>query len=160
MVLDVHGAPRHSVRGIIVHRDHLYVADEAGDRVKIFEVASGRLVAQAQIVTSSGFREWQRSQIQGQGASGSAPLAPAELEARIDRRQDEALTQIFAAMEVVGGPEAVAYCLAFAEYEAAPLALRRAALGVLVRHVDRNDPAAVKRSAALWERLKAAPAAP
>jgi hypothetical protein len=45
VVLDVHGAPRHSVRGIIVHRDHLYVADEAGDRVKIFEVASGRLVA-------------------------------------------------------------------------------------------------------------------
>jgi hypothetical protein len=45
VVLDVHGKPRHSVRGIIVYRDHLYVADEAGDRVKIFEVASGRLVA-------------------------------------------------------------------------------------------------------------------
>jgi sugar lactone lactonase YvrE len=27
-----------------VHRKHLYVADEAGDSVKIFEVASGRLV--------------------------------------------------------------------------------------------------------------------
>jgi hypothetical protein len=45
VVLDVHGKPRHSVRGIIVHRDYLYVADEAGDAVKIFEVASGRLVA-------------------------------------------------------------------------------------------------------------------
>ena len=45
VVLDEHGKPRHSVRGIIVHRKHLYVADEAGDRVKIFEVASGRLVA-------------------------------------------------------------------------------------------------------------------
>jgi len=45
VVLDEHGKPRHSVRGIIVHRDHLYAADEAGDRVKIFEVASGRLVA-------------------------------------------------------------------------------------------------------------------
>jgi len=45
VVLDVHGRPRHSVRGIVVHRDHLYVADEAGDAVKIFEVASGRLVA-------------------------------------------------------------------------------------------------------------------
>jgi hypothetical protein len=33
------------VRGIIVHREHLYVADEAGDSVKIFEVASGQLVA-------------------------------------------------------------------------------------------------------------------
>ena len=43
--LDVHGKPRHSVRGIIVHRAHLYVADEAGDAVKIFEVKSGRLVA-------------------------------------------------------------------------------------------------------------------
>jgi len=45
VVLDVHGRPRHSVRGIVVHRGHLYVADEAGDAVKIFEVASGRLVA-------------------------------------------------------------------------------------------------------------------
>ena len=44
VVLDEHGKPRHSVRGIIVHRKHLYVADEAGDSVKIFEVASGRLV--------------------------------------------------------------------------------------------------------------------
>jgi sugar lactone lactonase YvrE len=33
------------VRGIIVYRKHLYVADEAGDAVKIFEVASGQLVA-------------------------------------------------------------------------------------------------------------------
>jgi len=45
VVLDVHGRPRHSVRGIIVHRQHLYVADEAGDAVKIFEIRSGRLVA-------------------------------------------------------------------------------------------------------------------
>jgi hypothetical protein len=45
VVLDEHGKPRHSVRGIIVYRKHLYVADEAGDGVKIFEVASGRLVA-------------------------------------------------------------------------------------------------------------------
>jgi hypothetical protein len=45
VVLDVHGKPRHSVRGIIVHRRHLYVADEAGDAVKIFEVKTGRLVA-------------------------------------------------------------------------------------------------------------------
>ncbi len=45
IVLDVHGRPRHSVRGIIVHRGNLYVADEAGDVVKIFEIESGRLVA-------------------------------------------------------------------------------------------------------------------
>jgi DNA-binding beta-propeller fold protein YncE len=45
VVLDVHGRPRHSVRGIIVHRRNLYVADEAGDAVKIFDIASGRLVA-------------------------------------------------------------------------------------------------------------------
>jgi hypothetical protein len=45
VVLDVHGRPRHSVRGIIVYRRHLYVADEAGDAVKIFEIKSGRLVA-------------------------------------------------------------------------------------------------------------------
>jgi hypothetical protein len=45
VVLDVHGRPRHSVRGIIVHRRKLYVADEAGNAVKIHDIKSGRLVA-------------------------------------------------------------------------------------------------------------------
>ena len=45
VVLDEHGKPRHSVRGIIVHRGHLFVADEAGDAVKVFEVSSGKMVA-------------------------------------------------------------------------------------------------------------------
>ena len=45
VVLDEHGRPRHSVRGIIVHHQLLYVADEAGDVLKIFEIKSGRLVA-------------------------------------------------------------------------------------------------------------------
>jgi hypothetical protein len=45
VIFDVHGKPRHSVRGIAVHRGYLYVADEAGDAVKVFAVASGRLVA-------------------------------------------------------------------------------------------------------------------
>jgi DNA-binding beta-propeller fold protein YncE len=45
VVLDVHGKPRHSVRGIVVHRDHLYVAGEAGNVVKIYELKTGRLVA-------------------------------------------------------------------------------------------------------------------
>jgi NHL repeat len=45
VVLDKSGKPRHSVRGIIVHRKHLYVADEAGDSVKVFNVQSGELMA-------------------------------------------------------------------------------------------------------------------
>jgi hypothetical protein len=45
VVLDEHGKPRHSVRGIVVHRKHLYVADEAGDAVKVFNVKSGELMA-------------------------------------------------------------------------------------------------------------------
>ena len=45
VVLDESGKPRHSVRGIVVRREHLYVADEAGDTVKIFNVQSGELMA-------------------------------------------------------------------------------------------------------------------
>jgi DNA-binding beta-propeller fold protein YncE len=45
VVLDKHGMPRHSVRGIVVHRKNLYVADEAGDAVKVFNVQSGELLA-------------------------------------------------------------------------------------------------------------------
>ena len=45
VVLDKSGKPRHSVRGIVVHKKHLYVADEAGDAVKVFHVQSGELMA-------------------------------------------------------------------------------------------------------------------
>ncbi len=45
VVLDKRGKPRHSVRGIVVHRKHLYVADEAGNSVKVFNVRSGELMA-------------------------------------------------------------------------------------------------------------------
>jgi hypothetical protein len=45
VVLDVHGKPRHSVRGIVIHRGHLYVAGEAGNIVKVYELKTGRLVA-------------------------------------------------------------------------------------------------------------------
>jgi hypothetical protein len=45
VVLDKRGKPRHSVRGIIAYRKHLYVADEAGDAVKVFDVRSGKLLA-------------------------------------------------------------------------------------------------------------------
>ena len=45
VVLDKRGKPRHSVRGIVVHRKHLYVADEAGDTVKVFNVQSGEFMA-------------------------------------------------------------------------------------------------------------------
>jgi hypothetical protein len=45
VVLDKKGKPRHSVRGIVVHRKHLYVADEAGDAVKVFALKTGEHVA-------------------------------------------------------------------------------------------------------------------
>jgi len=116
--------------------------------------ASAKLVAQAQIVTSPAFRAWQRSRV----PVGSPPLTPAEIEAEVDRNQDMTLAQIFPAMSVVGGPEVVVYCLAFAENESAPVELRRAALAVLVRHMDRSDAAAAARGAAVWERMKQAAA--
>ena len=106
-------------------------------------------MAQAQIVTSPPFRDWQRSRISMPGAT------PAQIEAEVDRQQDMALSQIFTAMGAVGGPEVVAYCLAFADNEAAPVELRRAALMALVQNVDRSDPALTARGAALWEKLKA-----
>ena len=45
VVLDEHGRPRHSVRGIVAHREYLYVADQAANAVKVFELISGRLQA-------------------------------------------------------------------------------------------------------------------
>jgi hypothetical protein len=126
----------------------------AGRDPATVRAASAKLVVQAQIVTSAAFRAWQRGRV----PVGSPPLTAAEIEAEVDRHQDRTLAQLFAAMSAVGGPESVAYCLAFAENESAPVELRRAALAVLVRHVDRRDAAAVTRSAAVWERVRQAPA--
>lgn len=46
--LDKHGRPRHSVRGIVLHGGYLYVADQAANAVKVFELSSGRLRASIQ----------------------------------------------------------------------------------------------------------------
>jgi len=78
------------------------------------------------------------------------------------------IAQLLPAMEIIGGPDVVAYCLWLGEYEPAPLDIRKAALAVLARWVDRNDPVARTRSTHIWERLNAlsasspavAPAAP
>jgi len=117
--------------------------------------ASAQLVMQAQTVTSPAWREENRSLLER--ANQQAGLAPtsAQLEAQLDEYRNEKLLQILASMEAVGGPEAVAYCLALGENEAAPAVLRKAALAVLVRHVDRSDPVARARSAAIWDRLTA-----
>jgi len=48
VVLDESGRPRHSVRGVVAHRGHLYVADQAANAVKVFELNSGRLQAYIQ----------------------------------------------------------------------------------------------------------------
>jgi hypothetical protein len=100
VVLDKHGKPRHSVRGIIVHKNHLYVADEAGDSVKVFDVQSGELMAR---ITGRPLKAPVHLILHGEtlyiGASGSGSILAldlkstppkGELEARvvIDRKLD------------------------------------------------------------------------
>ncbi|MFL6544635.1 MAG: hypothetical protein ACJ8LM_05560, partial [Candidatus Udaeobacter sp.] len=86
VVLDVHGRPRHSVRGIVVHRKLLYVADEAGDAVKIFEVKSGRLVAQ---ITGKKLRKPVHFFLHGEtlfiGAAGTGSILAYEIPKGIPR---------------------------------------------------------------------------
>lgn len=80
VVLDKRGKPRHSVRGIVVYRKHLYVADEAGDVVKVFSVKSGELVAH---VKNRGLEAPVHLLLHGEtlyiGASGSGSIFALEL---------------------------------------------------------------------------------
>jgi 6-phosphogluconolactonase (cycloisomerase 2 family) len=83
VVLDKHGMPRHSVRGIIVHRKHLYVADEAGDAVKVFNVQSGELLAH---ITGRELRAPVHLILHGEmlyiGASGTGSILALDLTSR------------------------------------------------------------------------------
>ena len=80
VVLDKHGKPRHSVRGIVVHRKHLYVADEAADCVKVFNVHSGELIAR---ITEHALKAPVHLILHGEtlymGASGSGSILALDL---------------------------------------------------------------------------------
>jgi len=80
VVLDKRGKPRHSVRGIVVHRKHLYVADEAADAVKVFNVQSGELMAS---ITGRGLKAPVHLILRGEslyiGASGSGSILTLDL---------------------------------------------------------------------------------
>jgi len=83
VVLDKHGKPRHSVRGIVVHRKLLYVADEAADAVKVFHVNSGELVAR---VTGRALKAPVHLILHGEvlyiGASGSGSILALDLKSK------------------------------------------------------------------------------
>ena len=83
--------------------------------------------------------------------AASAQLA-AEAQAA---RTPQAVAQILPAMEAVGGPDVVAYCLWLGENEYVPLEMRKSALAILVHWADRNDPAVRARSTRIWERVGA-----
>jgi hypothetical protein len=80
VVLDKFGKPRHSVRGIVVHRKHLYVADEAADAVKVFNMQSGELMAR---VTGQALKAPVHLLLHGEtlyiGASGSGSILAMDL---------------------------------------------------------------------------------
>jgi hypothetical protein len=80
VVLDKDGKPRHSVRGIVVQRKHLYVADEAADAVKVFNVESGELIAR---VTEHALKAPVHLILHGEtlymGASGSGSILAVDL---------------------------------------------------------------------------------
>jgi len=80
VVLDKRGKPRHSVRGIIMHRKHLYVRDEAADAVKVFNVQSGELMAR---ITGRALKAPVHLILHGEtlyiGASGSGSILALDL---------------------------------------------------------------------------------
>jgi NHL repeat-containing protein len=91
VVLDKHGKPRHSVRGIVVHLKHLYVADEAADAVKVFNVESGELIAR---ITGRGLKAPVHLILHGEalyiGASGSGSILALDLKSTPQRGDLEA----------------------------------------------------------------------
>ncbi|APR80825.1 Hypothetical protein A7982_06172 [Minicystis rosea] len=116
-------------------------------------ISSAQLVERARAVTAPAWREAARASLSRAVGPSGAAFSPVQIEAQIDHLQRKALLEILAMMEATGGPEVIAYCLTLGEYEPAPVVLRKAALSVLARHIDRNDLAARERAAAIWNRV-------
>jgi hypothetical protein len=119
------------------------------------EAAASLLVARARYQRSPAFRDTHRPLlVQANEAARIAPT-PQQLEAQLDAYRDEQVVRVLAAMEILGGREIVGYCLGLGEDEFAALELRKGALTVLARHVDRRDEAVRRRSQAIWDRVAA-----
>jgi NHL repeat len=104
VVLDKHGMPRHSVRGIIVHRKHLYVADEAADAVKVFDVQSGELMAR---ITGRPLKAPVHLILHGEtlyiGASGSGSILALDLKSALPKGEIEARVVIDGKLDAPSG---------------------------------------------------------
>ncbi len=104
VVLDKQGKPRHSVRGIIVHRKHLYVADEAADAVKVFNVQSGELMAR---ITGRTLKAPVHLILHGEtlyiGASGSGSILALDLTSAPPKGELEARTVIDGKLDCPSG---------------------------------------------------------
>ncbi len=104
VALDKHGQPRHSVRGIVVHRGHLYVADEAGNAVKVFRLTSGELVAH---VKGHALKRPVHLLLHGDvlyiGAEGSASILACELPRAAPRGKLEARVVIHRKLDAPSG---------------------------------------------------------
>jgi TonB family protein len=127
---------------------------ESGDPALV-RAASARLVAQAQWFTSPAWRDAHRAQVIAAERQAGRTPTPAQVELETDHHRDALLRREMLAMEIVGGPDVVAYCLWLGENESAPVSLRKAALRVLVRHADRNDPTVRARAQVIWEKVAA-----
>jgi DNA-binding beta-propeller fold protein YncE len=104
VVLDKRGKPRHSVRGIIVHKKLLYVADEAGDSVKVFNVKSGELIAR---ITGGTLKAPVHLILHGEtlyiGASGSGSILALDLTSRPPKGEIKARVVIDGKLDAPSG---------------------------------------------------------
>lgn len=123
--------------------------------------ASVQLAAEGyEIRRSPAWRNRTRAEIaEANRRIGITPTA-AQFEAQVDQYRDEVLMRLLAAMVPVGGVEVIAFCTELAGDERAKPAVRKAALLVLSRHLDRADVAGRARAAELWDRVEAAQQAP
>jgi len=104
VLVDPHGRPRHSVRGIVVHRGLLYVADQPGDCVKIFDVETGRLVLR---IKGKRLKKPVHLVLHGKtlliGAAGSGCILAYDIPRRIPRKKPKLRTIIDGKLQAPAG---------------------------------------------------------
>jgi hypothetical protein len=117
------------------------VADLGDDPTKL--KASEQLVALAQAIDSPAWVAKQKPLVMDANKRGGQNVTEQQLNAQIDKFQEQELVKIFTSMRKIGGRPVIDYCLKFAANPKNSDERRKAALAALEGRIDKNNTADV-----------------
>lgn len=120
-----------------VDRMAALVADLGDDATKL--KASEQLVALAQALDSPNWIAKQKPLVQDANKRGGVNITDQQLNAQLDKFQEQELVKVFTSMKKIGGRPIIEYCLVFAANAKNSEERRKAALAALEGRIDKGN---------------------